>query len=544
MITPATQAIRTATPPPTPAPVAATPTAASPAPMPGVEATPTPAISETVFANGARVLVEARPGAQTADIAIGIRAGSAHDPQGKEGVTSLLSSVMLEGTPTRTGAAIRREIAAQGGATKVEPLKTQVLLSGSVAAEEVGSALELYADVFTHPNTGVEAVDKQRTLAEQGLKGASTFAEYAKKEFPRLMFGDQPLARPVSGTIESLRAVQPSDINGFVKDKLVGSNIVVSYSGDPAALDMEKLRSTIGALPQGTPADDSALFTGHREGALVEVVSDPDQKQVSLSIGFPGLKQDDARSAAAQVGASVMGGGFGSKLWGRLREKEQVSYGVNAYHSARPLYGMGVISGAVNPQHLKRAFSAIADELQQAAGTGITDADVEMARRREISSLLLDAAEPGYAASDAAQSALAGQKVKTVEQKVAEIQAVTADQARAAVKELFDLSKVKILAHGPIDSAAEIQAGLDEAKAGVTLTNVAFDKSRYESAPPADAAPPTAAPPADGSPPPPPPAPNAPPAPGAPTVTPETTPPAVEESQPPPPPAPSGPPAS
>ena len=455
----------------TPTPPEATPPAAQPA-------IARKGLTQLKLDNGTTVLLDAIPGAEVVDIALAVKAGSLQDFPGKAGGAHLIEHMFFGGTPTRPGPQINKEMDSQGGQGNASTTLSNITFTTSVPNAEASNALSLFTDIFTHPNSDPAELAKEKSIVEQELQEGLSRGAEAYYENDRLLLGDQPLSSDVGGTVRTVRAIEPADITAYSDKYFTGKNTVVVLSGDPSTFDVDLLKKTIGKLPAGTAVDNSKLFQGFRKGALVEVVPDETTQQTSLSITFPGVKKSDPLRPAAQVLGTLMGGGLSSRLNNRLRERDQITYGINASNSSGAEYGAFEIGTSLSNKNLRFGMTEIIDELRDAI-TDISDTEVERARRQTMNQLTMQGAKPGVAISSAISTALTGRPATTARELREAVSKVTTEQVRAAAKQVFDFNEMKVLAHGNLTDSAPIHQGLADAKVGVKLIDVPFDEQRY-----------------------------------------------------------------
>jgi zinc protease len=117
------------------------------------------------------------------------------------------------------------------------------------------------------------------------------------------------------------------------------------------------------------------------------VLDTPDKANVSI-LAFLGLPIQglgmEAEDFAMQLAVQMLGGGPGSRLHNRLREKSGLSYSVGARWNAS-LYDASALfslSADVAPANASQAEAALREELQRSVLEGFSAAEVEAAKRQ------------------------------------------------------------------------------------------------------------------------------------------------------------------
>jgi zinc protease len=90
------------------------------------------------------------------------------------------------------------------------------------------------------------------------------------------------------------------------------------------------------------------------------------------------LMDTDADALALNMAINIMGGGPGSRLWERLREKDGLSYsaGAGVSLSSRERNSSWEMFSEVNPANLSRAEVVMREELTKALKDGLTAAEL------------------------------------------------------------------------------------------------------------------------------------------------------------------------
>jgi predicted Zn-dependent peptidase len=431
--------------------------------------------------NGVHLLLDEHPGAETMTFAIGVKSGSLQDPAGKEGGAHLIEHMFFKGSKQRTAEQINVELDAMGGAGNATTGLKDIRFFTTVPNSEAKNAVDLFTDIFTHPNSTQKALRQEKSIVQQELRERGTRDAAFEMESQRLLMGDQPLSSWSGGTTKAVEAMKPEDIRNYVKNYFTGKNTVVLLSGDPSTFDLETVKQRLGSIKPGEAVNNDGLFQGYRTGALAEVVPDETQPQVTLSMIMPGVAKTEPDAAAADVLGMVMGAGFTGKFNHRLREQDNITYGAGGSHNSDRDYGVFEFRTDVAPENLSRAVSAMAEEATKAAKS-LTDEEIDRAKRQARNQLIMAKARPGVTGMGALSQVLAGDSVESMDERIQKLDAVTPDQVRAVAGKLFDLKNTKWALLGPVTDTSGVQQGLDDAKTGVKLSNVAFDAARYEDA--------------------------------------------------------------
>jgi zinc protease len=245
--------------------------------------------------------------------------------------------------------------------------------------------------------------------------------------------------------IEAVNGVTLERVKAFHRDFYGTSNAEFAAVGDfdPAALRTQleqlfgdwKSAKPYARVPQPVytmPAGENRLLTPDKANAYF-----------MAQIRFP-LKDDAPDYAAALVAARIVGGGTGSILWKRIREKDGTSYGVGAGINASSHEAHGTFTAAAiyAPQNVKRLDDAFAEEMGRVMREGFTEAELKDAKSGLAQARRLSLAQDRDLTVALTSQLELGRTMDYVAKIDREIAAVTLEQANAAFRKYVDPAKL------------------------------------------------------------------------------------------------------
>jgi hypothetical protein len=182
--------------------------------------------------NGLKVLVWSDPSNRTVDVSLRVHAGSAFDPQGKEGVMELLAASIF---PNATA----REFFAEelGGSLKVTTSYDYIEIDSSSTPEGFISQIETLAAAVSDPDVGRETTATLRSGLIERVKILNADPQYvADRAVARRLFGTHPYGRPTEGTVESLQRIDFTDLV-FARDRFFRADNATLVIRGPVTFD-------------------------------------------------------------------------------------------------------------------------------------------------------------------------------------------------------------------------------------------------------------------------------------------------------------------
>lgn len=266
------------------------------------------------------------------------------------GVANLLAETMLEGTAHRTPEELENAIDLLGASISVSSGSQSFTVSGNVLARNYAETIALVEEVLLEPRFDPERFALARQRVENGIRRQEASPNgIAARAFARLLYGDQVLAEPAAGTLESVAAVTLDDLRAYHRTALVPSLAAFHVAG---AVSQEEATAPLARLAERwtpAPAPDfppPPMWSPDRAG--VYFVDVPGSSQSVLAIGRLALAQtDDAYYPATVMNFRLGGGGFASELTLELREGKGYTYGIGSGFQGTDLPGPFSIRSSV-----------------------------------------------------------------------------------------------------------------------------------------------------------------------------------------------------
>jgi zinc protease len=269
-------------------------------------------------------------------------AGSARDPQGKEGLASLAAEMLADaGSRSMRIDEIRDALhpfAASFGARVDREMAT---LTGTFPADAWERFAEVALPQLVEP--GFREEDFRRLRDEhahalvQDLREAND-EELGKERLQANVFAGTPYGHPPLGTVEGLKAITLDDVKAFVRERYTRANVVVGLGGAAPASLLARLRAELGKLPEGKAAEAIAIQGRRPDGYEVEIV-EKETPATAISFGLPiDVHRGDPDFLALWLARSWLGEHRSSSahLSQRLRNERGLNYGDYAYVEAFP----------------------------------------------------------------------------------------------------------------------------------------------------------------------------------------------------------------
>ncbi len=257
------------------------------------------------------------------------RGGAAQDPAGKEGLATLLASLLDEGAGPHDSRAFHRAV--EDLAVHIGFGADRDALSGHLQtlSRNVDQAFALLKLALNDARFDADAIERVRGQLAAGIKrDANDPDAMVAKAFREAAFPGHPYGRPTRGELDTLERLTRSDLEAMRGRMFARDNLKIAVVGaiDAATL-AARLDETFGGWSQHgdlAPVSDIAV---HDVGA--RKIIDLDVPQSTMRFGRSGIAKKDPDYFAALVVNHILGGGvFTARLFNEVREKRGLAYSV------------------------------------------------------------------------------------------------------------------------------------------------------------------------------------------------------------------------
>lgn len=386
------------------------------------------------------------------------RGGSAQDPAGVEGVASLTTALMREGTTTRSSTEISNTIDFIGGALSVDAGLEYCAANSEVLAKDVDTGLDLFSDVILRPSFPDEEIERQR---KQSLAGLDAVKEnprsIASITFSKNVYGGHPYGHQSFGTRSSLEMLTKRDLLEFYRKVFVPDNSILVVVGDFKVAEMlTKIRTSFGSWAAAGKVDLTLAPPARLQGRSVVLVDKPDATQTQIRMGNTGVDIKHPDYIAITVANTIFGGGFTSRLNDELRVKRSLTYGAGSGFAANLAGGTYSISTFTKNETVKEMVEAILAELKKFREKGATQEEWKKAQNYMAGNFARSLQTPEALASRMTDIELYGFPKDYLETYIKKIKAVSLSDVQRVAQKYFLVDDLLIVLVTPAQQTAPV----------------------------------------------------------------------------------------
>jgi predicted Zn-dependent peptidase len=393
-----------------------------------------PTIRRTQLESGLRVVTESMPSLRSAAVGCWVGTGSRDEPDQLAGASHFLEHLLFKGTERRTAAEVAEDIESVGGDMNAFTAQELTAYYVRVPDEQLSLAVEILSDILWSPALRAEDVDAERhVILEEIHMHDDSPEDLVHDVFADAVFPEHPIGREVIGSPKTIEAMTPADIADFHALHYRPANVVVAAAGnvdhdDVVALVEAGLADAAGGRP------DRASYDGE-PGPRSVAVLERDTEQAHVVLGMRSLRRNDPDRYALTVLNQAFGGGMSSRLFLEVREQRGLAYSVYSYRAAFEETGALAVSAGTSPERVDELLGVVDAQLERlVADGGVSDRELAAAKGHLRGSLALSLESSSSRMHRLGQSELTLGEVPTLDELVAKVDAVEADDVARVVE--------------------------------------------------------------------------------------------------------------
>lgn len=300
--------------------------------------------------NGLKLMIVEQHELPLADFVLVLGGGGTRDPMNKGGVANLTSSMLTEGTTSRSALEIADQIAFLGIGLGAGSSWDASTVNLHTPTSQLDSALALFADVVLHPAFRTEDFDrvkKNRLTSLVQLKDRPT--AIADQAYASILYGaSHPYGHNLLGTEASVSGMAVADLQSFYASSFAPNNATLIVVGDVTPAQVEqKISKLFASWPKGNVTPFTFTDAPKAGATTVYLIDKPGAAQSSFRIGSVGVPRSTKDYFALSVMNTILGGTFTSRLMQNLRETHGYTYGARSRFDMRQSAGPFTASAEV-----------------------------------------------------------------------------------------------------------------------------------------------------------------------------------------------------
>jgi len=190
-------------------------------------------VRRTVLKGGLRVVTEHMPGVRSAAVGVFVQVGSRDEAAQLNGASHFLEHLLFKGTPTRSAMDISAAFDEVGGEFNAYTAREYTCYHARVLDEDLPMALDVLGDMVTSSLLTSEDVEAEReVILDEIAMHDDDPDDVVHNLFAATAWAGTPLARPIAGTAESIKALSTTQVRGYYKRRYRPEVMTLAVAGN------------------------------------------------------------------------------------------------------------------------------------------------------------------------------------------------------------------------------------------------------------------------------------------------------------------------
>jgi predicted Zn-dependent peptidase len=391
-----------------------------------------------ILGNGLTVLVAPMENTETVTLLVLVGVGSRHEGKSVQGVSHFLEHLFFKGSKRRPRAGqVHEDLDRIGAQHNAFTSKEWTGFWVKSARGDFDIGLDIVSDILLEPLFKKEEIEKERGVVIQEI---SMYEDDPKTKvweiLESVLYKDQPIGRPVLGTIQSVGRIGRKEILQHKADNYFAQNIVVTVAGniDPLGV-LKKIQKVFLGVKKGR----KKFFRRTRiiqKTPKIEVL-EKDSEQTHLALGLRICDKFDKRKYALNLLSVIVAGNTSSRFFKEIRERLGLAYYVYSSPSFYTDCGSLDIGIGVAHNQLLKTLRTIAGILGKMKRDGISLSELRLAKNYLRGEMALNLESSDEIASFLACQEIHYKRIQQPEDILKKIERVDKNDMMKIIKEFF-----------------------------------------------------------------------------------------------------------
>ena len=270
-------------------------------------------------------------------------AGSAHDPQGKEGLAALTAMMVgSAGSSERKIDEVTKALFPMAGSFSEQIDKELTTFTGTIHQDNWNQYLDIAMPLLLSPGFREEDFRRLKDALKNSLQvdlKDNNEEELGKERLQANVFAGTPYGHPVLGTVKGIDAITLDDVKDFYRKAYTQGALQVGISGNVSDAMVASLKQSLAKLAPGAGLPATLAPLGHKARGLEVEIIEKNTRATAISFGLPIMvTRAHPDFPALWLAKTFLGEHRASNayLYQRIRELRGMNYGDYAYIEAFP----------------------------------------------------------------------------------------------------------------------------------------------------------------------------------------------------------------
>jgi predicted Zn-dependent peptidase len=399
------------------------------------------------LANGLKLVYKQVLSTRLSHIGVTFNTGSRDESENEVGLAHLLEHMLFKGTEKRNWRQILNCIEMVGGEMNAYTTKEKTCLYASLISDHTKLAIDLLADISLNSIFPESELEKEKkVIADEIDMYADSPEEMIVDEFYERVFANHPLGTNILGAKEQVLAFERAHLLQFM-DKLHNQkHMVVSYSGPISLVKIKEWSER--SFKHKLLNDKVVKRTSFHNYQPFIIEKNTEHHQCHVVLGNLTIHMHDSHRMACMLLANILGGpALNSILNISLREKNGLTYGVDASYNYYSDAGVFYIQWTVDRINLKKSIKIVKQELLKFSSKAFPAKQLALYKTQFKGQFIMSEESNQGLMLMMGRSYLDFGEIEPLEKVLLEIDGIQSDQIQLLASQIFNMDKMSLLVY-------------------------------------------------------------------------------------------------
>jgi predicted Zn-dependent peptidase len=411
-----------------------------------------------ILKNGLRIVTIPMKDNPTVTVLVLVGTGSDYETKKINGISHFLEHMCFKGTVKRpTAQSISHELDALGAQYNAFTDHEMTGYYAKSDAKNFKKIFDVVSDIYLNSTFPEAEMEKEKGVIIEEINMYEDMpSRHVQDMFQEVLYGDQPAGWNIAGPKENIKAMTRDDFVKYKASHYVAESTVIIVCG---AITEKEVHAEVAKHFKDVHTNSKGKKVKTRESQAKPsvLIKHKQTDQTHFVLGVRSFDLFDPRNAALQVLGGVLGAGMSSRLFNKLREEMGVAYYVRAYNDASLDHGSFQISAGVNNARTEEVLIEILKECALLVKEKVSEQELSKVKSFLIGNTKLSLEATDDIANFYGSQELLKKEIKTLEERIKKIQAVTSSDIQKIAKKIFVTKNLNLAIIGPYKEKAAFE---------------------------------------------------------------------------------------
>lgn len=407
-------------------------------------------IKKKIYKNGLRVVTIPMKDNPTVTVLVLVGTGSDYEVKDLNGISHFLEHMCFKGTTKRpTIKIISHELDALGCQYNAFTGNEYTGYYAKGDPKNFKQIFDIVSDIYLNSTFPEVEMEKEKGVIIEEMNMYEDIPQrHVQDMFQEVLYGDQPSGWNIVGTKDNINKMKRSNFVEYKKAHYVAENTVVVVSGN---ITNEEVYKEVDRYFKDVPVNKSG-----KKQKTEDIQSEPkvllqhkNTDQTHFVLGVRTFSLKDKRNTILSLLSGVLGAGMSSRLFNKLREEMGVAYYVTSYNQPFIDHGSFQISAGVSNTRIEEVIKEILKECNLLIKEKVNDRELNKVKSLIIGNTKMSLEATDDIANFYGSQELMRKEIKTLEEKIKDINKVTPNDIQRMAKIIFKDKNLNLAIIGP-----------------------------------------------------------------------------------------------